>query len=187
MSPPKDDQLERHYLGVIEKLKKDQRPLIVIDQELQDELKKRWSEGLEKKDLISIQKVLCLLDNTQTYSDQFQDLFTRTLNEIEDKDTLIYLLGAAAKHMIISSQRKGERVSYDWTIALERKLNAEDFELLEWVLRTIDQYGAQSIRFKEAILKRKPGWLTVMNPHKKNCREIIIMLERRWSELVKRL
>lgn len=187
MSPVKNDQLERHYLEVIEKLKKDQRPLIVIDQDLQEELKRRWGEGLERRDLISIQKVLCLLDNTQTYSDQFQELFTRTLNEIEDKETLIYLLGAAAKHMITSSQRKGERISYDWTMALERRLNADDFELLEWVLRTIDQYGAQSIRFKEAILKRRPGWFTVINPHKKNCREIIIMLERRWSELVKGL
>lgn len=181
------DQLEKHYLEVIEKLKKDQRPLIVLDAELIDELKARWDEALDKKDLTSMQKVLCLLDNTQTYNPAFATQFVRTIREISDRDTLIYLLGAAAKHMITEAQRKGDPINGDWTMSLEKMLETQDFELLEWVLRTIDQYGPQSIRFKEAILKRKPGWFLVFNEHKKNCRELIMMFERRWSDLVKRL
>lgn len=181
------DTLERHYLEIIDKLKKDQRPLIVLDADLIAELQERWSRALETKDLLSMQKVLCLLDNSQTYSNAFQQHFITTLNQIEDKETLIYLLGAASKHMITEAQRKGDPINGEWTMSLEKLLATPDYELLEWALRTLDQYGPQSIRFKEAILKRKPGRFAVFNEHKKNCRELIMMFERRWSDLVKRL
>jgi hypothetical protein len=41
--------------------------------------------------------------------------------------------------------------------------------------------GNQSIKFKEAVLKKRPSFFSIFNAHKRAALEIIEMLKRRWG------
>lgn len=181
------NQVEAVYQEVIAKLKNDQRPLIKLDADLEAELQRNWKEGLDQNDYQKIQKVLCLLDNTQNTSGAFEELFVRSLEELIQSDQIICVLGASSKHMITHAQKNALPINHRYTQVLLTLLHTDNPEVLEWVLRTVEQYGAQSIRFREEILKHKPSFLAFLNTHKKNAKEIIELLEKRWEALVKGL
>ena len=180
-------QLEEIYTQTIQKLKNQQRPLIRIDRDLEVELTKKWKEALEKRDLVSVKKVLCLLDNSQNTSGAFEELFVQSLEQFRDPEMTILILGSSSNHMILHAQKEGRPIHDGYTKILLSLLKTQDPEVLEWVLRTIEQYGAQSIRFKNEILKAKPGLLAFTNQHKKNAKQIIELLERRWNEITQKL
>lgn len=159
--------------------------MIKIDQDLEEELHKNWSKALEEGNHHEIKKVLCLLDNAQNTSGAFDELFSQSLEEIEDPEMIVLLLGSSSKHLIVHAQKDARAINPRFTQALISHLSSQNPEVLEWVLRTIEQYGAQSIRFKKEILKAKPGILAFMNPHKKNAKQIIELLEKRWNELLR--
>lgn len=180
-------QLEEIYTQTLEKLKNHQRPLIKIDKALEDDLCHKWSQALEQKDFFSVQKVLCLLDNTQNSSGAFEELFARSLEEIQDPKMSVLILGSSTKHMIVHAQKEGRAIDSRFTRAVLSLLKTQDPEVLEWVLRVLEQYGPQSLRFKKEILEVKPGPLAFMNQHKKNAKQIIELLEKRWEDLTKKL
>jgi hypothetical protein len=179
--------IEQVYKETIDKLKKDQRPLIKLDQEFENELYSNWSTALKDKDLFNIKKVLCLLDNSQNTSGAFEDLFSESLEVIDDSQMIILILGSSSKHMITHPQKESRAVNERFTKAVLSQLSTQDPEVLEWVLRTLEQYGAQSIRFKKDILQVKPGLLSFTNQHRKNAKQIIELLEKRWDTLLGRM
>lgn len=179
--------IEQVYQETIEKLKKEHRPLIKLDLEFEEELKKKWTKALEDNDHHEIRKVLCLLDNTQNTSGAFEELFSNSLLKIDDPEMIVLVLGTSSKHMIVHAQKQARAINPEFTQALLSHLKTEDPEVLEWVLRTLEQYGPQSLRFKNDILKARPGILAFMNQHKKNSKQIIELLEKRWDKLLKDL
>ena len=70
----------RIYQEIIEKLKNDQRPKIVLTAELMAEIKHEWDHALACSDNDSIKKILCILDNTQTTTSELNELFIKSLS-----------------------------------------------------------------------------------------------------------
>lgn len=173
--------IDQIFEKTINDLKQEKRPLHPFSPEDHQELKAYWHEQLAQQNLKEINKVLCLLEHSQTYSSECDELFIRSLKEIQDTQTLVFLLSASAKHIVTRSQRDGQRIAFAFIEALKELLSHQDPEVLEWVLRVIDQLGNQALILRPEIIKQKPSLLSVFNKHKKNSRMIIEMLEKRWS------
>jgi hypothetical protein len=173
--------LDQEFNAVIEKLRNDERPLLKYSEEQFSELNLHWSNLLEKKNYNELYKVFCILDNTQNYNDIFTENIYETFNRCKDSQTIIYNLSAASKHIIAYNQKKGNRAPHDFVIKLKELLSHKDPEVLEWTLRTIEQLGSQAIFLKDDIMNSRPGILAIFDKHKKASKQIIEMLEKRWS------
>jgi hypothetical protein len=169
---------------IIEKLQADQRPLVKLSDEQLSHLLQKWTEFLSPQNLPELDKILCILDNTQTVTNIFDPLFEKTLAQITNAEILISTLAAAQKQIIGRQAREGESIPQAFIEALKPLLDNKDPELLEWCLRIIEQLGRQSLGLREDILKRKPGILAIFNKHKVASRQIIELLERRWAPFV---
>jgi hypothetical protein len=175
--------LEKKYSSIIENLKSVNRALIKLEPHEIDEILKVWNAGVEQDQL---QKILCIVDHTTNYTTKFEDLICSEISNNKNSETLIFLLGAAQKHIISASAKEGFPPSSKFMSLLKEIFNSsisDQPEVLEWLLRTVEQTGMKSILFKEIILKKKPGFSSHFNQHKKACKEIIELLERRWAPL----
>ena len=150
-----------------------------------EELSILWEKALEERDFDGLKQVLCLVQYSKEMSTLSVDLFVQTLHLLQgqkDSDPLILLtLGASWRPVIVKSQKTGERISLSFMESLKKLLFHKNPEVLEWTLRTIDQLGGESIWFKDAIIKIRPGWGRFFNKNKRASFQIIDMLSRRWS------
>lgn len=175
--------LSEVYSNIIEDLRAGKRALMKLTPEQKVGLTTLWKGGLEREDL---HKVLCILDHSVESCLEFSPFLCAELKKEVDSETLIFLLGAAQKHVIEAAAKDGFPPSGDFMTAVKNLLSSshvKDPETFEWLLRTIEQTGMKSIFFKEAILKNKPGLGSLVNSHKKASKQIIELLERRWAPL----
>ena len=171
------------YSNIIEDLRAGKRALIKLSPEQKLGLTRLWKAGLNRDDL---HKVLCILDHSVDCCLDFSPFLCSELKKEIDSETLIFLLGAAQKHVIEAAAKDGFPPSGEFMSAVKNLLNSphvKDPETFEWLLRTIEQTGMKSIFFKNDILKNKPGLGSLINSHKKASKEIIELLERRWAPL----
>lgn len=173
----------RIYLEIIEKLKNDQRPKIVLTVELLQELKAEWDHALACSDNESIKKILCILDNTQTTTSELNELFFKTLKQIKDRELLIYTLSASQKHVIADSFKTGTMISFEYFEILKNLLLNKNPEVKEWALRTIENLGPLSLRFQKEVRAAKPGFSKLFNQHLKASSQIIEYLEKEWKRM----
>lgn len=175
--------LEQTYKNIISDLQQGKRGLIKLEDSLIQALIDRWEKGLTREKL---HQTLCILDHSTNYSLDFTEYLVSELKNEPDSESLIFLLGAAQKHIITAAAMDGFPPNSDFMMTLKELLNSkatDNPEVLEWFLRTIEQTGMKSILFKEAVLKKKPGLGAMFNQHKKACKEIIELLERRWAPI----
>ena len=177
---------QEHYIQIIEKLKKDERPLIKLTPELLKELKTEWKNSLSQtsQDRLKLTKILCILDNTQNYSAEFNDLFIETFQLIADHELIIYALAASQKHIINQSFRTGDMIPLFYFDYLKKLLKHKNPEVLEWTLRTIESLGPLSMRLKNEVRGVKPSFLKLFNTHQRSCTQIIELLEKQWKQLL---
>ncbi len=177
---------QEHYIQIIEKLKKDQRPLVKLTPELLKELKAEWKDSLCQsiQDRPKLIKILCILDNTQNYSAEFNDLFMETFQLITDHELIIYVLAASQKHIINQSFRTGDMVPFFYFDYLKKLLKNKNPEVLEWTLRTIESLGPLSMRLKNEVRGVRPSFLKLFNTHQQACTQIIELLEKQWKQLL---
>lgn len=171
------------YQTIISDLKKDKRALVSIRASQTQELLSSWEKGLGPGQL---NQLLCILDHMTTGSILFAPLIEQELEKESDHDTLIYLLGASQKHIIEAAAKTGSPPRGSFMTILKELLSSpasKDPEVFEWLLRTIEQTGMKSIFFKAEILKRRPRVGHIFNQHKRSCKEIIELLERRWAPI----
>lgn len=173
----------RIYQEIIEKLKNDQRPKIVLTAELLAELASEWENALNINNHESIKKILCILDNTQTTTSELNELFFRTLKEIKDHELLVYSLSASQKHVIADSFKTGKMISSEYFDILKNLLLDKNPEVKEWALRTIENLGPLSMRFQKEVLAAKPGLIKLFNQHQKASAQIIEFLEQEWKRM----
>ena len=174
--------IDELYTKTISDLKEGKRAKVELNFNLRHQILNNWKMALENKQKEEIEKCLCLLEHSQILCGEFDELFYTTISENFGSPLDIYALAASWKHIIQRRQRSGERIPYKYIQIIEKKLSVEQPEIFEWVLRTVDQLGPQSIIVKKTVLSRKPGLLKVFNPHYRMSREIIDMLEKRWSQ-----
>jgi hypothetical protein len=179
-------KVESLYQDVITKLKNNQRPLVVLTPEILEELQKKWQEALDKTnvDEQTITKILCILDNSQTLSSDFNHLFLATLERVKNHQITIYVLGASQKHVIGHALKTGNMIPFEYFEKIKVLLKNEHPEVIEWTLRTIECMGPLSLRLKEEVRASKPHFLKLFNQHQKASRQIIELLEKQWEKML---
>lgn len=175
------------YAETILKLKNDQRPKIMLSPELKEEIKKVWTEALNGNREDALKQIFCILDNAQTTTSEFNDLFFRSLKEIKNSELIIYALAASQKHIVDHALKTGNMISFEYFEVLKKLLLDKNPEVKEWTLRTIESLGPMSLRLKQEVLKAKPSMLALLNKHQKASSQIIDYLEREWNHLRKKL
>jgi len=166
------------YLEIIESLKRDIRPQVPLTDAEVSELANLWEQGLSEEDL---KEVLCILDHSKKLHREFSPLIIKTLGEKHSPEILVYTLAASQRHIIAKCGMDGVRVPREFVEALRKLLNHDNAEVLEWNLRIIEQLGIRSLILKDDVIRAKPKFFEALNPHKKAARQIITMLEKRWS------
>lgn len=175
-----------HYIQIIDKLKKHERPLIKLTQDLVEELKNEWAASLRQgnQERLKLIKILCILDNTQNYAADFNDLFLQTFKTITDHELIIYTLAASQKHIINQSFRSGDMIPHFYFEHLKILLKHKNPEVLEWTLRTVESLGPLSMRLKNEVRGIKPSFFKLFNAHQQACVQIIELLEKQWRHLL---
>lgn len=176
------DFINQEYLSIISDLKKGHRPIRSLSEDQSNECLSHWNELNRKRaPLKEFLPLLCLLEHTKTGSLNYVAPIVETLSQRHEPDLLVHTLGCARKVIIEECERKGERIPFDFIKALRFPLKSKSPEVVEWALRTIDALGHQSIILKEDVLEARPGLFTLFNEHKKNSKELINYLEKRWG------
>ena len=174
--------LKKTYAETLEKLKKGERPQYRLDQNTLEYCCQHWHDLNEQQshegDFLPL---LCILDHCKKGDLSFVDPIVWTLTNRQEKDLIVYTLSAAHKIVLEECERLGERVPFNFIKALKKPLTSKEPEVVERTLRTIEALGHQSIILKEDVLKVKPGMLALFNEHRKNSKELIEYLSRRWE------
>lgn len=178
------NEIELKYTEVIQRLQKGERALSVYTPEFEQRLVTEWSKALESQDDQQLKKILCLVDRSERYLNHLTPLYIETFQTCQNDENLIYALGSVSRQVIQAHGRLGNRPPGELILSLGKLLEKKPRgELLEWILRVLEELGAQSIMLKEQVLKLRPGLSRYFDQHSKNAYELITLLEQRWSNL----
>jgi len=131
------------------------------------------------------EKVLCLIDHSANTHRQFEAPLLKALTKDLSPSLSVFILNCCRKHIIVERFKKGHRLEFGFLEALKRLLYSSSPEVVEWTLRTIEECGSQGVYFLQEFDKIKPPPWKWFNQHQRSVREIITMLERRWSRFEK--
>lgn len=178
--------IEELYTDTIDKLKNNVRPHVKLTPDLILELKNKWQEAISKAsvDESMLKKILCILDNTQNMSSEFNEQFIETFKKVKNHDLLIYTLAASQKHVIAEALRSGQMISIEYFEQLKILLKSKNPEVLEWTLRSIESMGPLSMRLKQDVREVKPSFLKLFNTHQKSALQIVELLEKQWKKML---
>lgn len=186
-SPMKTQEL---YQETLAKLKKGERPLIKLGPELIADLREAWSEAVSPDREINetvLRQILCILDNTQNASREFNEHFFVTLEKLRSHakydELLIYTLAASQKHVVGEALKSGVMIPVVYFDLLKKILDTKNPEVLEWTLRTIESMGPLSLRLQKEVRTLKPSILKLFNEHQKAAFQIVDFLEKEWQRM----
>lgn len=171
--------IESLYDEIIDELKLGGRGLRKLSKDQIDLLIESWNRD-------QLKLILCILDHSIENLACFDEPIIKSIHEETDPELLIFLLGAAQKHSIAARANDGFPPSSDFMNAIRYLLNSPHIknpEVLEWTLRILEQMGMKSILFKKEIINLRPGLGSLFNQHKKSCKQLIELLEKRWAPL----
>lgn len=174
------------YNDCILKLKAQKRPQIKLTEEIILDLKEHWpknSELAQSAKLQDLKEILCILDNSQSTTEAFDSLLLSILEEITNEEILIYTLSVIQKQTIAQSLKTGNILNFKFFESFRALLKSNSPEIKEWALRTVESLGPMSMRLKKEILEAKPSFFKRLNPHQKNCADIIEYIESEWKRM----
>lgn len=174
--------INEKYEAILSSLKLNQRPLVKLNSREIEDICSQWESSLNQNDNAKLIKTLCILENTYTTSKKFFSLYIKTFKTHQNtKQILIPLLSSSWKQVIDSHYKNGERLPFNFVQTIAHLLKHKDPEVIEWTLRTIDQFSSESISIKKNIIQAKPSFFSICNKHNRASRQIIAMLIKRWS------
>jgi hypothetical protein len=178
-----DTDLE--YQKIISEIKQGHRALTRFKENDLEELLQKLKINLDDKNLIELEKLLCLLEHSAALCLSAGPLLLEILNTDLPDPLLIFALNASRRHIILAHFQRGHRLNFDFLETLKKLLYSSSPEVVEWTLRTIEECGNQGVYFLREFDKIKPAPWKWFNAHQRAVREIITMLERRWSRFEK--
>lgn len=168
---------EKTYQDIIQNVKAGGRGQIKLSSSDYDFLKQKLSSKLD------LTKCLRLLSCDTGFNQNLTSELLAILDNGPDTEEIILCLMCLKHHHINGRARLGERVDSKVLEALDRLLSHENAEVVEWVLRVIDDMGSQSLYFAKKVKALKPGRMAMLlNHHKRNTFEIINLLESKWGK-----
>jgi len=177
--------IEETYQKIISGLEKGSRSLIRYSKEEMDELTKIFESSISKENYELLEKVLCLIDHSAVDYSPWENAILKALGHDLPPRLMIFALNCARKHIIQARFKRGARLEFDFLEVLQNLLFSKSPEVVEWTLRTIEECGNQGVFFLKDFDKIKPPPWKWFNQHQRSVREIITMLERRWSRFEK--
>jgi hypothetical protein len=177
--------LEAYYQQIMTHLNQGSRALVRFSAEEKEELTRILEQALAESDQMTLEKVLCLVDHSAGDHLPWEQPLLRALTLPLSPNLLVFTLNCARKHIIQARHKRGQRLSFEFLEALKKLLFSPSPEVVEWTLRTIEECGSQGVYFLREFDKIKPPPWKWFNAHQRAVREIIAMLERRWSRFEK--
>ncbi len=133
------------------------------------------------QDWAYLKDILFLLEHSTQSDRRFETGLITLLNRHDlEPDIIIFTLNSARKHIITARFKNGQRLDFPFLESLQKLIYHRNPEVVEWVLRTIEECGNQGVYFLKDLDKIKPSPLKMFNKHYRAIREIIALLERRW-------
>jgi hypothetical protein len=167
--------LEETYKKILSEIEQGHRGLVRLSADELDEL----NELLGKQQ--NLEQVLCVVEHSSSLHAKFEKNILNVLNSEVADNLLIFALNCARKHIIEARFQKGQRLDFDFLETLKKLIHHKNPEVVEWTLRLIEGCGNQGIYFLKEFDKIKPPPWKWFNSHQRAVREIITLLERRWS------
>ena len=165
------DLLDR-YEKTIETLERGHRFQQAIEPSLEPEILTQLS--LEAPYL---NQTLCVLQNTSSFLPSTENQLISILESCDDAEIIIHTLNAARKHIISARQRDGKRLDFGFLEVLKKLIEYPNWEVKEWVVRTVDECGSQVSYFADGLKKIYPSKLGMLtNQHKRHIRGIIDLM-----------
>lgn len=177
--------IEEQYQKIILEIEKGSRALTRFSPEDREQLASELTTELEVPNSEKLEKLLCLIDHSASDDSRFEAPLLIALGKELSTRELIFTLNCCRKHILQARFKRGQRLDYHFLEALQRLLFSTSPEVVEWTLRTIEECGNQGVFFLKYFDKIKPAPWKWFNPHQRSVREIITMLERRWSRFEK--
>ena len=165
------------YRKILSEIEQGHRGLVRLSADELDEL----NDILLKKE--NLEEVLCVVEHSATPYNKFEKNLLSILNSDIPDNLIIFALNCARKHIVEARFQKGHRLDFDFLETLKRLIHHKSPEVVEWTLRLIEGCGNQGIYFLKEFDKIKPPPWKWFNAHQRAVREIITLLERRWSPL----
>ncbi len=177
--------IELEYQKIISEIKQGHRALTRFKEHDLEDLLDRLKLKLTEKNLGELEKILCLMEHSAALYPTAGPILLEVLNSDLPDNLLIFALNASRRHIILAQFQRGHRLNYDFLESLKKLLHSSSPEVVEWTLRTIEECGNQGVYFLREFDKIKPAPWKWFNAHQRAVREIITMLERRWSRFEK--
>lgn len=175
--------IEELYQKIIKEIEQGHRGLTKYSNEELDELERLLKSNLMERKFGELEKVLCLVEHSTHFHNKFEPAILEILNSDVPNALIIFALNCARKHIVEARFAKGNRLEYPFLETLKKLLFSKNPEVVEWTLRLIEGTGNQGIYFLREFDKIKPAPWKWFNAHQRAVREIITLLERRWSPL----
>jgi hypothetical protein len=167
------------YQKILKEIELGHRGLVRLSEAHLEEL----NELLEKQE--TLEKVLCIIEHSSTLNNKFEKNLIKLLKSQKTDHLLIFAINCARKHIVEARFQKGQRLDYEFLETLKILIYHKNPEVVEWTLRLIEGCGNQGIYFLKEFDKIKPAPWKWFNSHQRAVREIIGLLEKRWSPFEK--
>lgn len=175
--------IEETYQKILKEIGQGHRGLVRFSSDELEELQERLTKNLKIQNFEELEKVLCLIEHSSGLYGKFEAPLLEVLNAKVPDSLIVFALNSARKHIIEARFQKGQRLDFTFLEALKTHLKSKNPEVVEWTLRLIEGCGHQGIYFLKEFDKIKPPPWKWFNSHQRAVREIITLLERRWSPL----
>ena len=177
--------IEVYYQQILGQLNEGSRALVRFSPDEKEKLTLIFEQTITQNNPELLEKLLCLLDHSASDHQPWEAPLLKTLGLDLPPKLMVFTLNCTRKHIIQARQKRGHRLSYEYLEALKKLLFSPYPEVVEWTLRTIEECGSQGVYFLREFDKIKPPPWKWFNAHQRAVREIIAMLERRWSRFEK--
>lgn len=171
--------IDETYSKILSEIELGHRGFVKLSSDDMDELNSLLDSSLT--DHTTLEKVLCIVEHTASLNTKFEKNILKILNSPLPDLLIIFGLNCARKHIVEARFQKGQRLDFEFLETLKKLLYHKSPEVVEWTLRLIEGSGNQGIYFLKEFDKIKPAPWKWFNAHNRAVREIIALLERRWS------
>jgi hypothetical protein len=177
--------IEGTYQKILSDLKNGSRALIRYSREEVSFIGNSFSASLTQKNFSHLEIILCLMDHAAMDHPEWEGHLLEALSKGLPDQLQIFTINCSRKHILAARFKRGHRLHFEYLEILKRLLYSPSPEVVEWTLRTIEECGNQGIYFLKDFDNIKPPPWKWFNPHQRAVRELIALLERRWSRFEK--
>lgn len=177
--------IQTTYQKILSQLEQGHRALVRFSNDELEELNQLLPRVLEQQDWQQMEALLCIIEHSAGLYGKFEKNILKVMDSAIPDSLIVFAMNCARKHIIDARFQRGQRLDYEFLELLKKLLFHSNPEVVEWTLRLIESCGNQGVYFLKEFDKIKPPPWKWFNAHQRAVREIITLLERRWSPFEK--